>query len=446
MTDSLLRNYHFENFRLEGGRRTLWRDSKVIKLTAKLFDLLHYLIENRDRIVSQDELLKQVWAGLSVEANNVRVTISQLRILLDDKFATPKFIATIPKGGYRFIAAVTDSASESSRAAATRQITERPQRKEELEAEQFYRKAQQLIDSHEPHAFEKGIHFLREAVRLDPAMMKAWVSISNSYIYLGTFHISSPQSAFPKAEQALQHVLAIDPKFPAALGSLASLKLMYHWQGKEAAKLLKQAMHLAPHFAAVHYQQGLLGIMSNHTKLAIDSMRRAIELEPLFFSAITGLAQALGLAGRMDEAREVLQNLVILEEQLNFGHYYLSRIYLNEGKLDEALIAAERACALLRHPMTFALHGYIKACLGHKQEARAILRQMKEMGKRKFLSPYYLAEVYLGLGDYDRALPCLESAYKMRMPQLFRLRLEPTFRTLIADERLTSMIHRIRLT
>ena len=107
---------------------------------------------------------------------------------------------------------------------------------------------------------------MREAIRLDPKMAKAWVAIANSYIYLGTFHISSPHSAFPVAEQAVQHALAINPKFPTALGSLGNIKLMYHWQGKESAKLLRQAVHLAPNFATVHYQQGLLGIMSGNTQ------------------------------------------------------------------------------------------------------------------------------------------------------------------------------------
>ena len=446
MSTYLTRNYHFENFRLECARRRLLRDGNPVKLTAKLFDLLCYLIENRDHVVSQDELLHNVWIGLSVEANNVRVTINQLRRLLDDKVADPKFVATIPKGGYRFIATVTETTPENSSTFDASQTFESPKQKEELEAEQFYLKAQRLIESHEPHAFEKGVQFLREAVRLDPKMTKAWVAIANSYIYLGTFHISSPHSAFPVAEQALQHALTINPKFPTALGSLGNIKLMYYWQGGEAAKLLKRAVRLAPNFALVHYQLGLLGIMSGNAKLAIDCMRRAIEIEPLLFPASTGLAQALGLAGRMEEAREVLLNLIIIEEQLNFGHYYLSRIYLNEGKLEEALMAAERACELLRHPMTFGLHGYIKAKMGQPKEARAILRQMNEMGKRKFLSPYYLAEVYLGLCDFEHALPYLEQAYEMRMAQLFRLRFEPTFRDVIENKCLASFIEKIKLT
>ncbi len=440
-----MRNYQFENFLLECGAHRLWRDGKIIKLSAKLFDLLRYLIQNRDHVVGQDELLSNVWAGLSVENNNVRVTINQLRILLDDKVSEPKFIATIPKSGYRFVGIVTEIIPENASALSATPFTETPKRKEEIEAEQLYLKAQRLIESHEPHSFEKGVHFLREAVLLDPQMTKAWVAIANSYIYLGTFHISSPHSAFPVAEEALQKALAIIPKFPTALASLGNIKLMYHWQGKEAAKLLKQAVRLAPNFALVHYQLGLLGIMSGNAKLAIDCMRRAIEIEPLLFPASTGLAQALGLAGRMDEAREVMQKIIFVEEQLNFGHYYLSRIYLNEGRLDEALAAAERACELLRHPMTFGLHGYISARMGLQKEARTILQEMKKLSKRKFLSPYYLAEVYLGLGDFDRAIPCLEQAYEMRMAQLFRLRFEPTFRDIITDSRLASLLSRIKL-
>ena len=113
MSALLTGNYYFENFRLECGAHRLWRDGKVLKLSAKLFALLRYLIENRDHIVSQDELLTNVWAGLNVEVNNVRVTINQLRILLNDKVAEPRFIATIPKAGYQFIGAVTATIPEN---------------------------------------------------------------------------------------------------------------------------------------------------------------------------------------------------------------------------------------------------------------------------------------------------------------------------------------------
>ena len=109
------------------------------------------------------------------------------------------------------------------------------------------------------------------------------------------------------------------------------------------------------------------------------------------------------------------------------------------------MCSSDLACELLRHPMTFGLRGYINARLGQQKEARTILQEMKKMGKWKFLSPYYLAEVYLGLGDYEQAMPCLEQAYEMRMAQLFRLRLEPTFRDIITDERLASFVSRIKL-
>ena len=148
----------------------------------------------------------------------------------------------------------------------------------------------------------------------------------------------------------------------------------------------------------------------------------------------------------MEEAREVLQNIIFVKPQLNFGHYYLSRVYIYEGKLEEVFVAAERACELLRHPMTFGLRGYINARLGHQKEARAILSEMKKMSKRKFLSPYYLAEVYLGLGNYDCArINVFSRANEMRMAQLFRLRLEPTFRDIITDGPVASFVSRIKL-
>ena len=445
MTVPTNKGYEFAGYRFAPNLRLLWRDGEPLALTDRLSRMLSYLIEQRGRTVSQSELLKALWADTHVAEANVRVTMNRLRaVLREDENETP-LILTIPKQGYRFVADVAVRLPENSPTAMPKLPRELPSN-DQLHAEQLFLKGRQLIESHEPHAFEKGLHFLREAVRLNPSMIEAWVWIANSYNYLGTFHINSPHNVFPLAEQALQKALALDPQAPMALGALGSHKLMCHWQGAEAAQLLRQALRRAPHLPTAHYQLGMLGLMTEDAQLTIDCMQRAVELRPLFFPAITNLAQALAWAGRVDEAREKLQHLMTLEEPLNFGHYYLSRIYLNEGKLEEALASAERACELLRHPMTFSLQAFIRARLGQRREVSELLKFLKEMGKRKFLSPYYLAEIYLGLGDYDRALPLLESAYELRMPQLFRLRMEPVFRDLVKDQRLSAFLARLHLT
>jgi class 3 adenylate cyclase len=73
----------------------------------KTFDVLYYLVRHADRLVTKDEFLDAVWPETAVSDGVVRMAISALRKALDDTAQTPRFIATVPRRGYRFVAAVT---------------------------------------------------------------------------------------------------------------------------------------------------------------------------------------------------------------------------------------------------------------------------------------------------------------------------------------------------
>src|SRR5215470_2306368 len=97
----------FESFRLDPVNACLWWGAETVILTPKTFDVLHYLVQHADRRVTKDELLDTVWPETAVSDGVVRMAISALRKALDDTAQTPRFIATVPRRGYRFVAAVT---------------------------------------------------------------------------------------------------------------------------------------------------------------------------------------------------------------------------------------------------------------------------------------------------------------------------------------------------
>lgn len=99
------KSLEFDNFRLDAEERILLRDEKPVQITPKALLLLFVLIENRGRIVSKESLMQKVWADSFVEDSNLTFTISILRKAL----APGKFIETVPKRGYRFIADVKDA-------------------------------------------------------------------------------------------------------------------------------------------------------------------------------------------------------------------------------------------------------------------------------------------------------------------------------------------------
>src|SRR5262245_8107699 len=104
--------YEFGPFRLDAAEHLLLRDGEAIPLTPKAFDLLLALVERHGRLLEKDELLKKVWPDTFVEEANLASNISQLRKALGDGENGLRYIETVPKRGYRFIASVREFAEE----------------------------------------------------------------------------------------------------------------------------------------------------------------------------------------------------------------------------------------------------------------------------------------------------------------------------------------------
>jgi len=96
----------FDRFELLLGKRKLLQDQREIALHGRGFDLLNFLIQNRDRALSRDEILAGVWGGVTVSPNNLSVQLSSLRKLLGDAGASDKLIQTLPGPSWRFVGEV----------------------------------------------------------------------------------------------------------------------------------------------------------------------------------------------------------------------------------------------------------------------------------------------------------------------------------------------------
>ncbi len=99
--------YHFGEFALDPGRRTLSRADSPISLTPKAFDVLLFLVQNPNRLVTKDELLRAVWGDTFVEEGNLTQYISHLRKTLGDNSEDHRLIVTFARKGYQFTARVT---------------------------------------------------------------------------------------------------------------------------------------------------------------------------------------------------------------------------------------------------------------------------------------------------------------------------------------------------
>ena len=98
--------YEFAQFRIDPEKRLLWKQDNLVDIKPKTFDTLLVLIENRNKVVTKNELVERVWNGTAVSDDSLTQQISLLRRILGDKPKEHQFIATISGVGYSFVADV----------------------------------------------------------------------------------------------------------------------------------------------------------------------------------------------------------------------------------------------------------------------------------------------------------------------------------------------------
>ena len=106
-------SFRFDRFTLDPGDRQLKRDGVPVELNARYLDALTLLVREAGKLVSKDRFLEEVWRGVPVTDEALTQCIKTLRRQLGDDAASPRFIATVPKHGYRFIAPVEWVGDES---------------------------------------------------------------------------------------------------------------------------------------------------------------------------------------------------------------------------------------------------------------------------------------------------------------------------------------------
>ena len=106
MPHSNLHSYEFGPYRLSLAKRVLTRDGEIVSLTPKATEILVRLVANAGQLLEKDNLLKEVWPDTFVEEANLTQNIFTLRRALGDERAGPKYIETVSRRGYRFVADV----------------------------------------------------------------------------------------------------------------------------------------------------------------------------------------------------------------------------------------------------------------------------------------------------------------------------------------------------
>jgi tetratricopeptide (TPR) repeat protein len=151
-------------------------------------------------------------------------------------------------------------------------------------------------------------------------------------------------------------------------------------------------------------------------------------------------------AGRYNEALEIALRAVELDPRYSRAHATVAWCLAKMGRYEEGLARMETAVSFSPgDTLWLAQLGQLHGMAGHTDRARDVVRQLEELARERYVSPYHMAYVYTGLGDNDRAVECLEQAYQARAGAIYGIKGSFLFTTLHAHPGFTALLRRMNL-
>ena len=211
-----------------------------------------------------------------------------------------------------------------------------------------------------------------------------------------------PRDTYPKAKAAALKALEIDDALAEAHTSLGFFHLMYDWNFAEAEREFKRAIKLNPGYANAHDGYGFLLKATGRNEEAIRASRQAKKLDPLSLFTNVSLGWAYYFARDYERAIEQGRKALEMEPRFDFAYWIVGLALAQQGRMDESIAALNQAVILTGGGLTYEAHlGYAYALAGKREEARQVLADLEEIAKEKYVSAYYFAIIYLGLGEHE---------------------------------------------
>jgi TolB-like protein/DNA-binding winged helix-turn-helix (wHTH) protein/tetratricopeptide (TPR) repeat protein len=292
---------------------------------------------------------------------------------------------------------------------------------------------------------QKAEPYFQQAIDSDPTYAAAYSGLADCNSALAWHGFKAPAQALPKAYLAARKAVEIDPQSAEAHASLG-LVLSHRWDWAGAEAEFKRALQLDPQYANAHHWYGdYLSIRGRHAQ-AVSEARRALELDPLNLMISTWVGLRYYIA--RDYSAAIIQNRESVELDPNFAaaHLLLGEDYIQAGIYVEGVNELRRAATLSGgSPLYTAQVAVALAATGRRSEALRIAHKLQMTARKRYVSPYGLAQIYASLGRKDDAFKYLQAAYDDRAVWMGYLALDPTFDRYRSDQRFQELLRRIGL-
>lgn len=286
---------------------------------------------------------------------------------------------------------------------------------------------------------KRGLEYLHEAVRIDPAEPFAYASLALGYMEIAHGPLN-PGEACIKAEWASRKALKLGPDLAETQLALAELCIYYTWKFDDGEIYFKRALEINPNLSLAHYHYSWLLFLLGRNEEAVVEHELAQRCDP-FNPMITAFTGALyGYLSRYEDAIREAHKSFEIQKDCPDGYYVLGETYLAMGKKEEAIAAHKKLAEV--DPVWKWWYGYMLAITNHQNKAEKVLNELlnEKMTSWKAMG---IAVIYGALGKMDEAWEWID--YQPAHAWVPWVAVMPMWKPLYNDPRFDDFVQRLNL-
>jgi len=309
-------------------------------------------------------------------------------------------------------------------------------------AHDLYLKGRFFWNKRNTNDLKKALTYFQQASNEDPSYALAWSGIADVYVLLPLFGGANPADAYPKAKEAANKAVALDPNLAEPHAALGLIGNIFDFDFALSLREFEKAIAFNPNYATAHHWFGnsLLECIGDFERSIVE-VRRALELDPLSIAINVDLGYSYYFAGRYPEGIAQIRKALDLDPNSYYAHYNLGQVLEMSGDLPGAISEYEKAVTLDTDPYPLALLGHAQALRGNREGALKILQQLAAASR--YAPDYSVGLVYLGLGDKKQAMDWFEKSFAQRQPDMNTIRFDPLLKSLHGDARFEALAEKI---
>ena len=307
------------------------------------------------------------------------------------------------------------------------------------EAYKAYLRGMYNLNQLTPETTKRGLEYLHEAVRLDPADPFAYAGLALGYLEVAHGPLD-PGDALEKAEAAAIQAFMIDTTLAETYSAMAEIYLYSTWQFDKVEEYFKRALAINPNLDLAHYHYAWALYLFGRMDEAIVEHKLAQKYDPLNPLHTAWLGGLYTYAGRHEEAIEEALKSFEIQKDYPAGYFVMGEANLAMGREEEA-IEAHKKLAEVSPGWTWAL-GYTYAVTNHREEAEIILNDLENSDINNW-NAMGLAAMHAGLGNLDEAFKWLE--YEPHHGWIGWVAVMPWWKPLRDDVRYTEFLSKLNL-